>query len=57
MEKIFQLGMLKIWLNPNSLISQKRRSIKNKDHQIAAIENKLIEILGTKVKLKSLKRR
>ena len=33
--------------------SKKRRALKNKDHQIAAIENKLIEILGTKVKLKS----
>ncbi len=33
--------------------SKKRRTLKNKDHQIAAIENKLIEILGTKVKLKS----
>ena len=33
--------------------SKKRRALKNKDHQIAPIENKLIEILGTKVKLKS----
>ena len=33
--------------------SKKRKALKNKDHQIAAIENKLIEILGTKVKLKS----
>ena len=33
--------------------SKKRRTLKNKDHQIAPIENKLIEILGTKVKLKS----
>ena len=33
--------------------SKKRRALKNKDHQLAAIENKLIEILGTKVKLKS----
>ena len=32
---------------------KKRRSSKNKDHNLAAIENKLIEILGTKVKLKS----
>ena len=32
--------------------SKKRRELKNKDHQLAAIENKLIEILGTKVKLK-----
>ena len=33
--------------------SKKRKALKNKDHQIAPIENKLIEILGTKVKLKS----
>ena len=33
--------------------SKKRTALKNKDHQIAPIENKLIEILGTKVKLKS----
>ncbi len=33
--------------------SKKRRALKNKDHQIAPIEDKLIEILGTKVKLKS----
>ena len=33
--------------------SKKRRTLKNKNHQIAPIENKLIEILGTKVKLKS----
>ena len=33
--------------------AKKRRTLKNKDHQIAPIENKLIEILGTKVKLKS----
>ncbi len=33
--------------------SKKRRALKNKDHQMAPIENKLIEILGTKVKLKS----
>ena len=33
--------------------SKKRRTLKNKNHQIASIENKLIEILGTKVKLKS----
>ena len=32
---------------------KKRRASKNKDHHLAAIENKLIEILGTKVKLKS----
>ena len=32
---------------------KKRKALKNKDHQIAAIENKLIEILGAKVKLKS----
>ena len=33
--------------------SKKRKALKNKDHQIAPIEDKLIEILGTKVKLKS----
>ena len=33
--------------------SKKRRTLKNKDHQSAPIENKLIEILGTKVKLRS----
>ena len=33
--------------------SKKRRALKNKTHQIAPIEDKLIEILGTKVKLKS----
>ena len=33
--------------------SKKRRALKAKDHHIAPIENKLIEILGTKVKLKS----
>ena len=33
--------------------SKKRRALKNKDHQLTSIENKLIEILGTKVKLKS----
>jgi len=33
--------------------SKKRRALKNKDHQMSPIENKLIEILGTKVKLKS----
>ena len=33
--------------------SKKRRALKNKDHHMAPIENKLIEILGTKVKLKS----
>ena len=36
--------------------SKKRRALKNKDHQMAPIENKLIEILGTKVKLKSSKK-
>ena len=33
--------------------SKKRTTLKNIDHQMAPIENKLIEILGTKVKLKS----
>ena len=33
--------------------SKKRTALKNIDHQMAPIENKLIEILGTKVKLKS----
>ena len=33
--------------------SKKRRALKNKDHQFTSIENRLIEILGTKVKLKS----
>ena len=33
--------------------TKKRRILKAKDHHIAPIENKLIEILGTKVKLKS----
>ena len=33
--------------------SKKRRTLKNKDHQLTSIENRLIEILGTKVKLKS----
>ena len=33
--------------------SKKEMASKNKDHQMAPIENKLIEILGTKVKLKS----
>ncbi len=33
--------------------AKKTRALKNKDHQTASIENKLIEILGTKVKLKS----
>jgi len=33
--------------------SKKRTALKNKNHQIVPIENKLIEILGTKVKLKS----
>ena len=28
-KKIFQLGMLKIWLKPNSLISQKKEDIKS----------------------------
>ena len=37
--------------HPNQ--SKKRRALKNKDHRMAPIENKLIEILGTKVKLKS----
>ena len=36
--------------------SKKRRALKNKDHQMAPIENKLIEILGTKVKLKSFQK-
>ena len=36
--------------------TKKRRAIKYKDHQIASIENKLIEILGTKVKLKSFEK-
>ena len=36
--------------------SKKRRTLKHKDHQIASIENKLIEFLGTKVKLKSSKK-
>ena len=34
---------------------QKKRRSRNKNHEIAPIENKLIEILGTKVKLKSSK--
>ena len=33
--------------------SKKRTALKNINHQMAPIENKLIEILGTKVKLKS----
>ena len=33
--------------------SKKRTALKTKNHQIVPIENKLIEILGTKVKLKS----
>ncbi len=33
--------------------SKKRRTLKNKDHQLTSIENRLIEILGTKVKVKS----
>ena len=33
--------------------SKKRTALKNKDHQMAPIEDRLIEILGTKVKLKS----
>tara|TARA_B100000900_G_scaffold375973_1_gene358426 strand:+ start:37 stop:912 length:876 start_codon:yes stop_codon:yes gene_type:complete len=36
---------------PNRSI--KRRALKNKDHQLTSIENRLIEVLGTKVKLKS----
>ena len=35
---------------------KKRKALKNKDHQRAPIENKLIEILGTKVKLKASKK-
>jgi len=34
---------------------QKKRRSRNRNHQTAPIENKLIEILGTKVKLKSSK--
>ncbi len=36
--------------------TKKRRPLKNKDYQVAPIEDKLIEILGTKVKLKSSKK-
>ena len=36
--------------------SKKRRTLKNKDHQMASVENKLIEILGTKVNLKPSKK-
>ena len=32
--------------------SKKKRTLRNRDHQITPIEDKLIEILGTKVKLK-----
>ena len=32
---------------------KKRSKSKHKDHQVVAIENRLIEILGTKVKIKS----
>ena len=35
---------------------KKRMALKNKDHKMAPIENKLIEILGTKVKLKSFQK-
>ncbi len=35
--------------------TKKRRKLKKKDHHTAPIEDKLIEILGTKVKLKSSK--
>tara|TARA_B100000123_G_C25734094_1_gene430684 strand:+ start:364 stop:1239 length:876 start_codon:yes stop_codon:yes gene_type:complete len=38
--------------NENSK-SKKRSKSKHKDHQVVAIENRLIEILGTKVKIKS----
>ena len=36
--------------------TKKRRPLKNKDYQVALIEDKLIEILGTKVKLKPSKK-
>ena len=36
--------------------SKKRRTLKSKDHQTVSVENKLIEILGTKVKLKPSKK-
>ena len=36
--------------------TKKRRPLKNRDYQVALIEDKLIEILGTKVKLKPSKK-
>ena len=35
---------------------KKRRALKKRDSQLASVENTLIEILGTKVKLKASKK-
>ena len=66
------LTMIKVWetiieknlsvrdaenmVKPKELNQTKKKTLKKEDHQIAPIENKLIEILGTKVKLKFSKK-